>query len=82
MNTVALIFKDGDKVIIPYDVAVEQYERLNKLELVNAKDEELFAALVTGIGVLPKLPLGLMTDGRTLAETKIEEWKNKYSDLN
>lgn len=82
METVSLQFEDQPPVTIPLEVAKAEYEALSKVELPHLEDQRLLRALVAAIGEFPKLPLGLMPDGRTRAENQIEQWRKDYAELN
>jgi hypothetical protein len=81
-TTVAIILEGQEPVIIPTEVARQEYEILNGLQLSHKEDENLFHALTVALGVLPKPPLGLMPDARTRAQNKISEWKVMFKSLN
>ena len=75
MNTIALILEGQDPVIVPYDTARDEYDRLTQLTLVEIEDRQLFAALTVALGVLPKPPLPKMPDGTTHAAFVISKWR-------
>lgn len=79
---IAIILEGQSPLIVPYETARDEYERLLEFTLVNEQDLSLFRALVAGLGVLPKPTLPKGPDGRTRAEMITAEWRETFKELN
>ncbi len=82
LNTVAIIREGQAPLIVPYDIAMEEYTRLLDVTPVHEQDIAFFHALVVALGILPKPPMPLLPDGRTRAEFVTSKWREDYRELN